>query len=228
MAMWSLLALCAPLTAAAGRPLAAEDAGVLEPGQCELEWSQARQRGADSPSTREHGLAAGCGWAAGFQASLALARSHEATSPPLRGQAVDIGLKLGAWPLPGRGVWALALATGWAREPGLAWRHTHSGITLAGSPELSAGWTAHLNLGHHHDVQARQGSTTWALALEHEGLGAVAPMAEVVGDDRSAPAWNLGLRWTVLPARLWLDAAYGRQIRPERPVAWSVGAKLAF
>lgn len=41
--------------------------------------------------------------------------------------------------------------------------------------------------------------TNWALAIEHEGFGALAPMAEVFGDDRGSRSWNLGLRYTLVP-----------------------------
>jgi hypothetical protein len=227
-----LLALCGPLLATAGRPLQAEDAGLLEPGQCEAEASGGRQRSADGVRTRDQALGLGCALGPGAQAGLGFGRSTEAGDPALRAHGLDIGLKLDARPLLGHDGWALAVAAGWAREPGRAWRHAVTSVTLAGSPALAPGWTAHLNLGHEHDAMARQVRTTWALALEHEGRAGVAPMAELFGDDREAPSWNLGLRWEAVPQRLWLDAAYGRQIRVGRPLAISVsvsvGAKLQF
>lgn len=78
------------------------------------------------------------------------------------------------------------------------------------------------------DLTSRQRSTTWGMAVEHAGWGPVAAMGELIGDDLSAPAWNIGLRWSAVPETLTLDIAYGQQMAGGRPKFLSLGVKLSF
>ena len=74
-------------------------------------------------------------------------------------------------------------------------------------------------------------STTWALAVEHGGLGEGGrwqPMAEVFGDDLGKPWANAALRVVLLPDRLFVDASYGRQFAGARARLKTAGFKLAF
>jgi len=53
-------------------------------------------------------------------------------------------------------------------------------------------------------------------------------MAEVFGDDREGPWWNLGLRWTVADEKFYIDASYGRQMASGRARLVTLGFKFAF
>lgn len=96
------------------------------------------------------------------------------------------------------------------------------------SRPLPAELTLHANLGHARDEIGKQRSTTWGLALEHAGFGPVAPMAEFFGDDREPAWWNLGLRWTAVPERVFVDFSYGRQMSSAQPRMLTAGFKIAF
>jgi len=72
------------------------------------------------------------------------------------------------------------------------------------------------------------GQPPGGVAMEHAGWGPVAVMGELIGDDLSAPAWNIGLRWSALPDTLTLDIAYGQQMVGGRPKSLSLGVKLSF
>ncbi len=218
--------------AQAGAPLQTEDAGVLERGQCELEAALERQVAGPARS-RGTGVALGCGVADGLQFGAGLARSQSAGE---RADEATLGAK---WQLAGRadGDWQLTLALGLAsaRAPGEGWRRSAQGATLVLSHAAGPG-VLHLALGHERDTAGRVDTTGWGLAWEAEALPVAglgwAPMAEWVGDDRGASAWGLGLRVTVQPDRLWLDAGLGRALRADadgaRERRTRIGLKWAF
>jgi hypothetical protein len=225
----ALLGSLLPPAAHAGRPLQTEDAGVLERAACEVEGFTARAS-AFGASVRETSLQLGCGVGASTQLAVAVAHAKE---EGISARGFELNGKTALW----QGAAAkddeaaaltLAYALGWSRVSGDTWRHAATDLNLAYSHPLGAELTAHANLGHARDEITKTRATTWGLALEHAGFGAVAPMAEFFGDDHGAPWWNLGLRVTALPERLFIDASYGRQIASGRPTLWSVGFKAAF
>jgi len=213
--------------AQAGRPLVTDDAGVLERRQCELEGGLTRER-ADELRSRSESLQLGCG--VGGDTQLALATSHARTGGDQRRErmrGVALLVKTRLWQQDDAAL-SLSASLDGLRAAGKGWRLDSSRVNLIHSRPGPAAMTWHINLGHARNEHERQASTTWGVALEHPGLGAVAPMAELFGDDRSAPWWNLGLRWTLLADRAWLDTSYGRQIVGSRPTAWTMGFKLVF
>jgi hypothetical protein len=225
LAAWLLFACAFVSQAHAGRPLATEDAGILEAGACELEGATARLS-AFGAKARETSLQIGCGVGASTQLALAAA-SARAQGVSARGLALSG--KTGLWQGDGESAAELALAYGadWGKESGDHWRHSGTALNLAYSHPLDDA-TLHANLGYAHDPQGGEHAVTWGLAFEHNGFGAWAPMAELFGDDRDAPWWNLGLRFTALPDRLSIDASYGRQIASGRPALWTLGFNFAF
>mgnify|MGYP006335608167 CR=1 FL=1 len=225
----ALLGTVLPQAAHAGRPLQTEDAGVLDRADCEVEGFTARTS-AFGVSVRENALQLGCGVGASTQMAVAVARAKE---EGVSARALELNGKTGLWQGAAAKdgeppALALAYAFGWARVSGDKTRHAATELNLAYSRPLGADLTMHANLGHARDEIAKTRATTWGLAFEHAGVGAVAPMAELFGDDRDAPWWNLGLRVTALPEKLFIDASYGRQMTSGRPTLWSAGFKAAF
>lgn len=222
----ALLALATPLIAHAGRPLQTEDAGILEAKTCEIEGATARVTETGAPSARETGLQLACGVGAASQLSLGASRASG-------GGASETGLRLGGktelW--RGTGDDAAAFTLGWgvsgARVAGSGWKTGLLEAVAVASVPLG-GVTLHLNLGHERDVQARASATVWGLAAEHEGFGPWAPMAEFFGDDRGAPWWNLGLRYTLAKDQAFVDLSYGRQMTGGRPTLVTAGFKFVF
>jgi hypothetical protein len=53
-------------------------------------------------------------------------------------------------------------------------------------------------------------------------------MAEIFGDDRGAPWWNLGLRYTLAKDKAYLDLSYGQQMSRGTPSLLTAGFKLVF
>lgn len=222
-------------SAQAGRPLQTEDAGVLEPRSCEVEGATLRTR-AEGVTARDTGLALACGIGLSSQAGLATSRSKV---PDERGRAVELFGKTNLWRGKGHGhdddapALTLAWALGMARTDGAAegWQQANRELNLVYSAPAGPG-SVHLNLGHARDQASRLRSTTWGAAYEHEGVDAAGvkwqPMAELFGDDRDGAWWNLALRATVVPERLFLDVSYGRQFARERARLVTAGFKFTF
>jgi hypothetical protein len=215
--------------AQAGRPLQTDDAGVLDRGACEVEGATGSLK-VSGVSARDSSLQLSCGIGASTQ--LALAASH-ASADGASANGIEINGKTGLWKgKPVKDDEAAALALGYAvasvKADGDSWQHAASELNLIYSRPLAGALTLHANLGHSQDAIAHRSTTTWGLALEHAGFGAWAPMAEVFGDDRDAAWWNLGLRFTAVADKFFVDASYGRQMTSGAPTLWTLGFKFAF
>lgn len=220
------LAVLASQPALAGRPLQTEDAGVLEAKACEVEGVWGRAKASGLPSARETSLQFGCGWGYNSQLALAVAR---ASSGGAHANGARLGGKTQLWSNEAKEPTVFTLAYGLtaADVPGSGWKHAATDINAVLSTPV-AGMTLHANLGWSRDQLASSSATSWGVALEHPGFGSVAPMAELFGDEDNAPWWNLGLRWTVVPDKTYLDLSYGRQMITGRPSMLTVGFKFAF
>lgn len=220
------------LAALAARPLQTDDAGVIERGGCEVE-AVALRHAADGERATENSLQLGCG--VGWQSQLALGWATT-RSEGARESGLSVSGKTGLWRAgddpDGE---AAALALSWefleARMPTGSWRHVGTGLNLLASVPLPDDVTLHANLGHARNELTRQQSTPWGVGLEHAGWGEGlhwAPMAELFGDDRERPWWNLGGRLTTVPGKVFIDASYGRQFASHRPRLMTLGVKAAF
>jgi len=213
----------------AGRPLQTDDAGVLDRGACEVEGATASLK-VSGVSARDSSLQLSCGVGASTQ--LALAASH-ASADGSSANGIEFNGKTELWKgKPVKDDQAAALTLGYAvtsvKVTGDSWRHAATDLNLIYSRPLAGDLTLHTNLGHSRDEFSNTGSTTWGLAFEHAGFGAWAPMTELFGDDREAAWWNLGLRFTAVPDKFFVDASYGRQMTGGAPTLWTVGFKVAF
>ena len=206
----------------AGRPLQTEDAGVIERGACELEGFVQRQSADAEPSVRVGSLQLSCGLPANTQLGVQFQREHASGE---HGDSWGVVGKTALVPLAADSA-GLTLAYGMRARcaaSGSSLRYADHFLNLVATVPTGP-WLLHGNLGTAHDHLARLDSTTWAALSAPASVGCDA-MAEVYGDDRAAPWWNLGLRYTAIAARLFLDASYGRQIDSARARLVSVGFK---
>lgn len=219
-----LLAACATHWAHAGRPLQTEDAGVLARGGCELEGVAARLS-LDGAHANGQSLQVGCGVGAATQLALAATRAR-AEGQSASGWALDGKTELWRGPGDAGAAFTLAYGAAWERS-----RLASTGLRAVFSQPLERG-SVHANLGVERDVMAGERSTVWNLAYEHEApdVGGVklAPMAEIFGARGEAAWWNLALRATVLPDKLFIDGSYGRQSGDGKARLVTLGFKLAF
>ena len=220
------LALALPaLCAHAGRPLATEDAGVLERGDCEWESFTARTHERSSASLRTLSTQVGCGVGASSQLALAVARESGGASHT---NALTLGGKTGLieGKDDGAGVtlaWSLAAG----KQTGAALRHEHTALNLVVSKALAKKLTVHANLGLAHSKSAKQSAVTWNLAAEYALGNGVDVMGEFYGEQHSKPWLGAGLRWAVTE-KFNLDASYALQSGAARAKLFTLGAKLAF
>lgn len=224
-----LLAALAALTlcgaAQAARPLATEDADVLDRGQCEVEGVIAQSKPSGEPSTRGWTAQGACGVGANTQLALAYNRSR---TDDADFSALLFGGKTAILTREGEGL-GLSLAYGLvsAKAENGSMEHELSYLNAVATRELARGWTGHANLGWLRSESASTNSTTWNLALERALGNGVDLMGELYGDDRAKPWIGVGARWAVSD-KLSLNAAWATQRETPRVNAWSIGFKLAF
>ena len=222
----ALLTCATPLFCHAGRPLQTEDAGLLEAKTCEVEGATSRVRVAGAGSVRDNALQLACGVGANSQLALAVSTTSDGTD---RERGVRLGGKTELWSAGGDNGAALTLAWGFSGARAAAGGWKSSAVDARAVVSIPAGpLTWHLNVGHERDTQARSSTTAWGLAMEHEGYGPLAPMAELFGSDREAPWWNLGLRYTITKGKAFIDMSYGRQMSGGTPSLLTAGFKMVF
>lgn len=227
-AVAGLLAWAVLLPAQAGRPLATEDAGVLEAAECEAELYAGHQRLQPTGRLQAVSVQGSCGLGAGVQAALALERSRQrGTEDDGRADAGVLSAKLRLAGEAEGPALALVGATAWGRTGHRAWHHEAVFVGLAGSSPLAAGLTGHLNLGHLDNRADRQRSTWWAVALEAAASGTVDLGAECYGDDRERAWLGVGLRWAATPA-LSLGASAATQAGGSRARLFTLGLTAGF
>ena len=222
---WVLCSFLA-LPAWAGRPLATEDAGVLERGECELEAFGARERVPGSAKVTTLFGQVGCGIGWNTQLAAGLGREREAGE---RTRLVGLGGKTALRPLTDTdyGV-TVAYSLQWTRVPGENLGRNSSEVKGVLTVPVRE-WLVHANLGPSYDHRAREWSTVYGVAFERPGaLGPLDLMGEVFGTDRERATLQFGVRWPVIPERLFLDASIGRQLEGNGARLLSVGIKHAF
>ncbi|TDM09294.1 MAG: hypothetical protein C4K60_08365 [Ideonella sp. MAG2] len=214
-------------SALAGRPMATEDAGVLDAGACELESFAGRSRPAGGPSSQVLSMQLGCGVGANSQLALAAARSNS------DGESTRTLTLLGKTALnPDADDDAPSYALAWALGADSAqggMRHEGTALNAVMSWPLHDKVTLHANIGWSHSASAKQSTTGWAVGVEHNFVNALDMTAETYGNDRESAPWvQVGLRWAVRPNQLYVDTNYGVQVGGDRQRSISVGLRWAF
>lgn len=215
---------CVAIACHAGRPLATEDADILDQKECEWESFAARQTSSGSPAVTGWTTQLGCGVGHATQLALAYGRAR---SEGLRSQGLALVGKTG---LIERKDDAIGLALAWAlgseKTPGSSsFKHELSQLNLAATMEFAKSLTASANLGWLHSKTARASSTTWNLAAEYALAFGLDVMAEVYGDDRTKPWLGTGVRWPVTQ-QFSVNASYSVQRESARSKLWTLGFNL--
>jgi hypothetical protein len=221
----TLLIATACGAAHAGRPLATEDADVLERGNCEWEGFAARLTTSGTPAVNGATMQVGCGFGWNSQAALGYSRERsDGASTSAWGVSGKTAIVERA---EGRTGLTLAWGLGTQREPGGSMKHETSFLALVATREWADGWLTHANLGWVRSESASASATTWNLAIEKPVGNGVDLMAEVYGDDRERPWLGAGVRWSV-SERFSLNGSWSVQNQSPRPKLWTLGFKLAF
>ncbi|HEU0201226.1 MAG TPA: hypothetical protein VFR86_12425 [Burkholderiaceae bacterium] len=213
------------LPAVAGRPFATEDAGVLEPGECELESFYARATARDTPRETGWWLQPGCG--IGVRTQLAVGAGMTRVEGEST-RAVAVAGKTYLRPLTDD-QWGLTVAyqLGMARPPGESFEHDLTEVRAVVTVPLGQ-TLVHANVGWNRAQVDRIDSTLWAVAIERPLLKALDVGAEAYGDDRTAAWLGVGARYAVVADKFFVDASYAVQTNSARARLLTIGIKLEF
>lgn len=78
----------------------------------------------------------------------------------------------------------------------------------------------HSNLGWLKDNASGQDRTTWGLGAEVIAGARLLLIAETFGDDKNKPYWQTGVRYSVIPNLLQVDATVGQQVGGDVAARW--------
>jgi len=216
-AMAALGLLAAP-SVQAGRPLSVDDAGVNEPGQCQLEAWGARSSGADlllvaSPA---------CGVLPGLELGLEVgAPRHSSTTDAGRGIALKYAPD---WAQAGDWKFGAKLAAGSVRPAGSGhWYSAPSTVLGLATYSINEQWTAHANLGvaFEHPDAVRKAAAGLALAWTPHERWLV--FAELTGTEQQTATRGTGARYWLIPEVLGLDATVSKANAVKDGTTWTLG-----
>lgn len=192
----------------AGRPMATDDAAVLDDGACQLEaWTE------HSSGANTSWLNPGCNPFGSTEFALGLARQQDRKDSTNNSSLNSWQIKhlLRAYDEQQVG---FAVSTGG--------QHTRVSADnaifikgIATFPLRGDSLLTHVNLGgiRQRDQQSNQYRGTWGVALDGEILAATRASLETFGmtggGDAARTNWQLGLRRALIPGRLQLDASIG-------------------
>jgi len=196
------LGVAVAIPAFAGRPLATDDAAVVEDGACQLESWVERAR-----DSRSAWVNAGCNPLGGTEFSLGGARGREDGASAFTVQQWQIKhlLRSPEGTQPG-----FALAVGGQRL-----RHERSGQTflkgIATVPLAGHAHLLHLNLGasHARGDDGHRARAVWALAYDTQVASGTRAAVETFGTAGERANWQVGLRHELVPGRVQIDASVG-------------------
>ncbi|MBH1986288.1 MAG: hypothetical protein I8H76_03060 [Burkholderiales bacterium] len=209
--------LGAPGEAGAARPLTTDDAGVNEPGTCQVEAWRDQDRGA-----HHHHVAPACGVVTGVELGV-----EGVWSAPRDEQAQGRGLALKwvpAWARLDAIQFGLKLGVSSQKEPGARqWGAGQSTALVLASMPLHEHWDLHLNAGHLHRTDQQGVDTAYAAALVWRPHPRWQLGAEVLGNLQTSAQKSLSLRHWLIPETLGLDLTASRMGSRAETGSWGIG-----
>ena len=186
----------------AGRPLATDDAAIVEAGACQLEaWME---RGRDHRATW---LNPGCNPFGRTEFAFGGARVRPDDLPAYTLHAWQIKRMLREHDAAHAG-YAIAFGGQRQRHGGAREVYLNGIATLPLAAEVRV---LHINLGalRTRDADGRHTRATWGLAFDAEVATATRASLEAFGTSSERPRWQFGLRHELVPGHLQLDASLG-------------------
>lgn len=217
----ALMVLCAALVAAgsamAARPFMTDDARLTTEGSCQLEsWTR------QYSDRHEFWALPACNPGGNFEITAGAGRFRSDGLPGssdqvLQGKTLFRTLQTNGWG------WGLAVGRVWhpSAQPGpnnLGAAYLYLPLSVSTMDDRVV---FHANLGWSRDRQTRLDSTTWGGGMEYWAHGRVMLIAEAFGDDRQKPFVQTGLRFSVVPGLLQIDATWGTQSGSQRHNTWT-------
>lgn len=209
--------LVSSLPAMAGRPMATDDAGIVEDNACQLEtWVQRSQDSAEYwavPACNFTGnleLALGGTYTEGSATPNTLVMQGKTLFKPLETNSWGVGLVFGNQFTPGRSI---------------------NGDLYAFVPVSFSfdddRWLVHANLGWLRQREIDHHHTTWGIGVEHEAGKRTWLTLETFDQDQDSASLQMGFRHWLLTDRVQLDGTYGARTDTCCNEYWfSVGLKF--
>lgn len=217
LAAWATGARAAP-------PLVTDDAGALDAGACEWEYSRDNAK-AGSRKARGWTTQVGCGMGRQTQIDAGFSRAK------VNGEHADafyVNGKTHTVRATEPGGTDVAVAYGWLgeRERGTSTRTDTLSLGLLVSKELATRFTGHLNLGWI-KIKNAESRVTWGLAGEYKLTESFDVAAETFGEDGSRPWVAVGVRYAMWDkARVYASHAIQRD--EPRLTLTTAGIQLDF
>lgn len=217
----ALALLTAPAWAA--RPFVTDDARLTTEGSCQLEsWTRIY------PDRRESWALPACnpGGNLEFTFGGGAARNFGASTT---GDYI-LQLKTLFRRMETNG-WGWGLAVGSIRHPQINPGPNQLGNTYAYVPISASMYDdrliVHTNVGYLRDNASKRSSMTWGIGAEVPVSPHFMAIAEAFGDNHASPYWHAGMRFSIVPDRVQIDATTGRQFSGTRNDRWiSFGLRL--
>jgi hypothetical protein len=215
-------ALCYAAPSWAGRPLATEDAGIMEHDECEVENFYATQA---HPNVTALFTQAGCG--VGRNTELALGISRE-VSPDSTTNYLILGGKTALVKMADENAGIAIAYTFTSGKESKLERHTSTEIKAVATLSDQY-WLLHTNIGWLHDSASHNDLVIWGISAERLGfINGLDLMAEVFGDNRTSPWIQVGVRWEIIPKRMFLDTSHGVQTNGFHSRLTTVGVNISI
>lgn len=208
------LVLAAPAWAA--RPFVTDDARLTTAGSCQLEsWARLYE------GSSEFWALPACNPTGNLEITLGGGRASSTAAETTDDYVLQF--KTLFRPLTTNG-WGWGLAVGRVEHPEIAPGPNQLGNTYAYLPfSLSFAedrFILHANAGWLRDKASNQERNTWGLGGEYYPHPRLTVIAESFGDDKGKPYWQTGLRYSILPQLLQVDATTGQQYGGHSASRW--------
>lgn len=201
----------------AARPFVTDDARLTTAGSCQLEtWMRSY------PGSREYWALPACNPSGNLEFTLGGGLADGNGQATTTDQVLQLKTLLRALENDG---WGVGIALGAVRHPEIQPGPNQLGNTYAYVP-YSASFAGgrrvlHVNLGWLRDHATWQDRLTWGVGAE---FAAVYPrltwIAEAFGDQANRPYGQVGLRYSVRPDLLQIDATVGQQAAGDSAARW--------
>jgi hypothetical protein len=127
--------------------------------------------------------------------------------------------------------WGIGLAAGTVRHPENTPGPNQLGNSFAYIPVsasfLDDKFVMHWNAGWLRDRAKRQDKLTWGMGSEFQLNERWMGIAEIYGDNQTAPYWQTGFRYAILPNLWQIDTTVGQQVNGPKNAHWlSIGIRL--
>lgn len=210
--------LSSTLSAQAGRPLAVEDAGVNEVGQCQLESWFSRTSGSGTSLV----LAPACGILPGLEIGLeADIPRQTSTTDAGRGLALKW---VPSWAQHGDWAFGAKLSVGSDMPAGSGqWETAPTSLLVIGTYSINDQWTAHLNLGRDVEHHPKDHKATAGAALAWTPHERWLVFAELTGAEQQSTTRGAGARYWLIPEVLGLDVTISKANAVKNSTNWTLG-----